>query len=478
MPSEFLSRPEAKDSFRGHLVIQKFDLAVIGAGSGVVAIPDEFDRRKVALIEAGAFGGTCLNRGCIPTKMFVYTADLAMQARRASEFGLRAPLEGVDWSAIRDRIITRIDETEAAERERWAESESTVFEEHVRFAGPHQLAMNDGTRIEAEQIVIAVGGHPFVPPVVAESGVAFETSDTVMRLDALPASVVILGGGYVAVELAHVFSSLGVEIHIVEMAETLLANLDADIATRFTGVVSSRWDVHLNAAVTDVVARGGGVELILETGERVTGELLLVASGRAPNTEDLGLDLAGIARSDDGHIVVDEFGRAAPGVWALGDCSSPFELKHVANAEARTIAHNLAHADDLRPLPHDWVPSAVFSDPQIASVGARLQDLEDRPFVSATEQYAEVAYGWALQDHHGVCKLYADPETGMLLGAHILGHQASLLISPLIQAVAHGQRVADLARGQYWIHPALSEVVENALLKLPLDPAVRSGQQH
>jgi mycothione reductase len=458
--------------------VEQFDLAVIGAGSGGVVIPDDFDRRRVALIEAGSFGGTCLNRGCIPTKMFVYTADLAMQARRASEFGLRAPLEGVDWPAIRDRIIARVEETEAAERQEWAESDVTVFEEYVRFAGPHELVIKDGTRIEAAQIVIATGGHPAIPPVVAESGVAFHTSDTVMRLDALPASMVILGGGYVAVELAHVFSSLGVEIHVVEMAATLVANLDADIARRFTALVSARWDVHLDATVTDVVAHGAGVEVVLEDGERVMGELLLVATGREPNTDDLQLDLAGVALSEDGHIVVDEFGRAAPGVWALGDCSSPFELKHVANAEARTIAHNLAHGDDLRPLPHEWVPSAVFSDPQIASVGARLQDLEERPFVSVTQQYGDVAYGWALQDHRGVCKLYADPETGTLLGAHILGHQASLLIAPLVQAAAHGQRVADIARGQFWIHPALSEVVENALLKLPVDQEVRSGQAH
>ncbi|HEY5274414.1 MAG TPA: mycothione reductase [Acidimicrobiales bacterium] len=458
--------------------MEQFDLAVIGAGSGGVVIPDDFDRRRVALIEAGSFGGTCLNRGCIPTKMFVYTADLAMQARRASEFGLRAPLEGVDWPAIRDRIIARVEETEAAERQEWAESDVTVFEEYVRFAGPHELVIKDGTRIEAAQIVIATGGHPAIPPVVAESGVAFHTSDTVMRLDALPASMVILGGGYVAVELAHVFSSLGVEIHVVEMAATLVANLDADIARRFTALVSARWDVHLDATVTDVVAHGAGVEVVLDDGERVMGELLLVATGREPNTDDLQLDLAGVALSENGHIVVDEFGRAAPGVWALGDCSSPFELKHVANAEARTIAYNLAHADDLRPLPHEWVPSAVFSDPQIASVGARLQDLEERPFVSVTQQYGDVAYGWALQDHRGVCKLYADPETGTLLGAHILGHQASLLIAPLVQAAAHGQRVADIARGQFWIHPALSEVVENALLKLPVDQEVRSGQAH
>ena len=171
-------------------------------------------------------------------------------------------------------------------------------------------------------------------------------------------------------------------------------------------------------------------------------------------------------------------GRATPGIWALGDCSSPFELKHVANAEARTIAHNLAQPDDMRPLPRDWVPSAVFSDPQIASVGARSQDLVGRPYVEATEEYGNTAYGWAIQDHDGICKLYADPDTGTVLGAHILGYQASLLITPLIQAVAHGQRVADLARGQYWIHPALSEVVENAVLKLQVNQHVSSGQDH
>jgi mycothione reductase len=299
-----------------------------------------------------------------------------------------------------------------------------------------------------------------------------------MHLDVLPASMVILGGGYIAAEFAHVFSSFGVEIHIVETGPTLMEKLDADISKRFTAAASARWDVHLNASVTDVRADGDGVVLHLEQGLSVTGEVLLVATGRRPNTDDLGLDLAGVSLRKDGHIIVDSVGRAAPGIWALGDCSSPFELKHVANAEARTIAHNLTHPEDLRPLPHDWVPLAIFSDPQIASVGARSQDLQGKQFVEATHKYSDVAYGWAIEDQTGICRLYADPETGTLLGAHILGHQASLLIAPLIQAVAHRLRVADLARGQYWIHPALSEVVENALLKLPIDQRVHSGQDH
>jgi len=461
-------------------MVEKFALAVIGSGSGNVVVPDDVGvPGKVALIESGAFGGTCINRGCIPTKMFAYTADLAMQVRKASQFGLAATLERVDWPAIRDRIITRVDETSLAGRKERADSpDCTVFEGHARFAGPHELVINDDTCIEAEQIVIATGGRPAIPAVVENAGIEFHTSDTILRLDALPASMVILGGGCVAVEMAHIFSSFGVDIHIVERAATLMEALDAEVSKRFTDQNAKRWDVHLDATVTDVRTDEDGVVVVLEDGTGVTGELLLVATGRRPNTDDLGLDVAGVSLRDGGHVVVDAFGRAAPGIWALGDCSSPFELKHVANAEARTVAHNLAHPDDLRPLPHDWVPSAVFSDPQIASVGARSQDLAGRQFVEATQEYGDTAYGWAIQDHGGFCKLYADTETGTLLGAHILGYQASLLITPLIQAVSHGQRVADLARGQYWIHPALIEVVENALLKLPVAQPVRSGQAH
>ncbi len=459
--------------------MKHFALAVIGSGSGNVVIPEYRDGRKTALIESGSIGGTCVNRGCIPSKMFGYTADVAMYVRRAPQFGIRASVEAIDWSAIRNRIMDRIKETSENGREGRAKSDHvTLFEGEAQFAGPHELVIDREVEIEADQIVIATGGRPSVPEVVANSGIDFHTSDTIMWLDELPASMDILGGGYVAAEFAHIFSSLGVEIHIVTEASTLLPALDAEISRRFTSEVANRWNVLLDASVIRVESIDGKVVIALHDGTRASGERLLVATGRQPNTEHLNLDVARIARREDGHIIVDQFGLAAPGVWALGDVSSPFELKHVANAEARTIAYNLSHLEDPRPLPHEWVPSAVFSDPQIASVGARSQDLEGHRFVEATLEFRDTAYGWALQDHVGMCKLYADPETGTLLGAHILGHQASLLVVPLIQAVAHGQRVADLARGQYWIHPALSEVVENALLKLPVDLQVRSGQVH
>ena len=451
-----------------------FSLAVIGSGSGNVVVSE--DPGPVALIESGAFGGTCINRGCIPSKILAYTADVAAGVRAAPEFGIGATVTNVDWPAIRDRTFDRTDQTSARGRRARAESDHvTLFEGRARFAGPHELIIDDGTRITADRIVLATGARPVVPPAIAAAGVGFHTSDTIMRIDELPARMVIAGGGYVAAEFAHIFSALGVDIRLVNLAPRLLESLDPDISDRFTELARRRWDVRLSATITGVRRDGDEVAVLLEDGTTVAGDLLLVATGRRPDTDDLDLDRAGVKLRDDGRIEVDAYGRTtADGIWSLGDASSPFELKHVANAEARALAHNLAHPDDLRPYPHDWVPSAVFTEPQIASVGARRQDLEGkRPYVEAVQAYGDTAYGWARQDTEGFCKLYADPATGKLLGAHIFGYQASLLIQPLVQAATLGQRVAELARGQYWIHPALSEVVENALLKLPLPAQFR-----
>jgi mycothione reductase len=452
--------------------VAHFSLIVIGSGSGNVLLPKHPEQGPVALIESGAFGGTCINRGCIPSKILIHTADVAEQVRHAAEFGIEAELTGVDWPAIRDRTFNKTDGVSVKGRRYRAESDAvTLIEGRARFTGPHELAVDDGSRITADRIVLATGARPVIPPAIAESGVDYHTSETVMRLDRLPTSMVIVGGGYIAAEFAHLFSGLGVNVSIVNQGRSLLESFDPEVSGRFTRLASKRWDVHLSAAVTGARQRGGQVEVGLADAPPIAGELLLVAAGRVPDTADLDLDRAGVRLREDGRIEVDEYGRTtAEGIWSLGDASTPYPLKHVANAEARTLAHNLAFPDDLRPYPHDWVPAAVFTDPQIATVGAREQDLgPERPYVSAIHEYADVAYGWALQDHAGFCKIYADAATGTLLGAHIMGSQASLLIQPLIQAAAAGQRLDDLARAQYWIHPALSEVVENALLDLRLE---------
>jgi len=457
--------------------VDHVDLAIIGSGSGNSLVTPDFDDRRVAVIEAGTFGGTCLNVGCIPTKMFVHAANVAHSARDSARFGVDARVDGVRWRDIRDRIFGRIDPISAGGRDyRLNGPNTTAYLGHARFTGPLELAidLHDGgrARVSADQIVVATGAHPVIPDVVREGDVPWYTSDDIMRLDELPQTMAILGGGYIAAEFAHVFSALGVRVTLVVRGPRLLRHLDEEISQAFTDVAVRAWDVRLGRVATHVGPRdGSGVRLTLDDSSYVDADLLLVATGRAPSTDDLGLEQAGIQRHDDGRIVVDEHGRtSAPGVWALGDCCSSYQLKHVANHEARVVAHNLAHPGDLRSFDHREVPAAVFTHPQIASVGATQQELEaaGRAFVSKTQRYGDTAYGWALEDEVGICKVLADPASGRLLGMHIMGEQAPTLIQTGIQALRFGPDVRDLARGQYWIHPALTEVVENALLGLDL----------
>jgi mycothione reductase len=457
--------------------VAHFDLAIIGTGSGNSLVTPDFDNKQVAIIESGTFGGTCLNVGCIPTKMYVYAADVANTIRHAGRYGIDATLDGVRWQDIRDRIFGRIDPISAGGQDYRANGpNTTAFLGHATFVGPGRLRIDAGpgahsVEISAEQIVIAAGGHPTVPEVVLESGVPFHTSDTVMRLERLPERLVILGSGFIAAEFAHIFSALGSEVSVVARSGVLLRRLDAEIAQRFTKIAQQQWDVRLNAALTAVSGDDCEVRLGFADGSALKGDLLLVATGRVPNTATLGLDAAGIITHQDGGVTVDAHGRTnVAGVWALGDVSSAYQLKHVANHEARVVAHNLAHPDDLQSFDHRFVPSAVFTSPQIATVGLTEEQLKSqgRHYVTKSQPYGDTAYGWAMEDTTGICKVIADPGTGELLGAHILGYQASNLIQPLVQGMSFGQTATEVARGQYWIHPALSEVVENALLGLEL----------
>ncbi|WP_226345179.1 mycothione reductase [Agilicoccus flavus] len=455
-----------------------YDLVILGSGSGNSLVTPDLDGRRVALVEASpVFGGTCLNVGCIPTKMYVYAADVADTTRSAPRYGVSGRVDGVDWPAIRDRIFGRIDPISAGGRAyRETGPNTTLVSGHARFVGPRTLdvALRDGgtAHITGDQVVVATGSRVTVPDVILASGVPFETSDTVMRVPALPASMAILGGGYVAAEFAHVFSALGVRVTVVARGPQLLRHLDGEISRRFTQVAREQWDVRTDTGVTAAHSTPGGVRLTLTDGSDLDVETLLVATGRRPNSDDLGVEAAGLRLHDDGRIVVDEYGRTGvEGVWALGDVVAAEQLKHVANAQARTIAHNLAHPGDLLPFLAAPVPSAVFTHPQIASVGRTQDELDaaGERYTVKVQAYGDTAYGWAMEDTTGVCKVLADPATGAILGAHLMGPQASVIIQPAIQAMSTGQSVRDIVRTQYWIHPALPEVLENALLGLELD---------
>ncbi|MFR9805673.1 mycothione reductase [Pseudonocardia sp. RS010] len=456
------------------------DLVVIGTGSGNTFVDERYADKDVAIVEHGVFGGTCLNVGCIPTKMFVYAADVAEHVRRAAKYGVDAGVDKVRWGDIRDRVFGRIDPISAGGREYRVERSPhvTVYFGNASFTGPKALRVErtDGSgedRLTADQVVIAAGGRPLIPPVIAESGIPYETSDTVMRIDDLPRRLAVIGGGYIASEFAHVFSALGSKVTLVVRGGRLLKSHDETISQAYTdlAVHGSRIDVKLNTQVRSAVRTATGTVLHLDDGETLAADVVLVAAGRIPNGDRMNLGAAGIGTHSDGRIEVDRFQRTtAEGVWALGDVSSPWQLKHVANREAKVVGHNVLHPDDLIATDHRYVPSAVFTDPQVASVGKTEEQcrMTDIAYTVKVQRFGDVAFGWAMEDTTGLCKIIAEKGTGRLLGAHLMGPEASTLIQPIIQAMSFGLHAREMATGQYWIHPALPEVVENALLGLDI----------
>ncbi|MET3803498.1 mycothione reductase [Nakamurella sp. UYEF19] len=459
-----------------------FDLVIVGSGSGNSIPGPEFDHWNIAIVEDGLFGGTCLNVGCIPTKMFVHPAELADASRHGAHLNIASHLDKVDWPGMRDRIFGRIDAIEAGGRlyrEGPGSPNVTVFAGRGVFTGHKALHvdLHDGTTAEvtADRFVLAAGSRAVVPeiPGLTDGSVPFHTSDTIMRIDDLPASILILGGGYIAAEFAHVFSSFGSKVTQLVRGDRLLKSHDADISAAFTAEAAARYDLVLNVVPDHIVRSPGGVAATFSTpdGPRtVEAELVLVATGRTPNGERLCVAATGVELHRDGRVVVDEYQRTGvDGIYALGDISAEHQLKHVANQEARIVRYNLAHPDAPKKSDHRFVPAAVFTDPQIAEVGLTERQAQDRglDYAVKRQDYGDIAAGWAREDKGHFLKVLSDRRTGLLIGAHVIGPEAATVIQPLIHAMSFGQLPHDVARGQYWIHPALSELVENALLGLP-----------
>jgi len=457
---------------------REFDVIIVGAGSGNTILTPDFDGQRVAIVERAAFGGTCLNRGCIPTKMFAYTADTAQSVRHAARLGVDAKLRGVRWSDVVDRVFGRIDPIAlGGQKYRDGQDATTVFTGDGRFVGEKLLAVHyddlETDYLTAPTIVLATGSSPSVPPILGLDSVGYYTSDTVMRIPSPPRRLLVLGGGFVAVEMAHVFDALGSQVTLIEAVSRLLIREDESVSELFTQISAERYDCHLSADVRRVSQEPDGeivVELVVDgIVKTVRGDALLLATGRVPNSATMALNTTGVAVDERGYVVTDEYMRTTqPGVWALGDVTNPLLLKHTANAEARVVAHNIAHPEDLQKVDLWPVPHAVFGAPQVAAVGATEQELRQQgvEYVVATQRYGDVAYGWAMEDSQHFCKVIADPATRQLLGAHIVGPYSSMLIQQLVMGMKFKLTVDQMARDVLYVHPALNEVVENALLQL------------
>jgi mycothione reductase len=450
--------------------VEHYDLVILGTGSGNSVITPDFDDWKIAIVESGVFGGTCLNRGCIPSKMFIYAADVVEQARHSSKLGVDLSVDAVRWPDIVDRVFNRIDPIAAGgEDYRNGLDHVTVYNGHARFIGPKSLAVGD-VEMTADHIVVATGAAPTVPPINGLERVGYHTSDTIMRLREVPPRLIVIGGGYIATEMAHVFEAMGSDVTMLVRGPRLLRGEDEEVSLRFTDVFADRCELVLGASL-DSVNRMDNGDICVEVsvgGEQieVVGDEILLATGRTPTTGGLDVHNAGLA-CDDRYLITDEFMRTnVEGVWGLGDVTNPAQLKHTANAEARVVAHNIANPDAMKQIDLWPIPHAVFSHPQVASVGATEQELRGNgvDYLVGKHDHGGTAYGWAMEDTTGFCKILADRHTRKILGAHIIGPQAATLIHQLIQGMKFGQTVDELADSFLYIHPALSELVENALL--------------
>lgn len=449
--------------------MRHYDLAILGTGSGNMLITPEMDDWQIAVVEPWTFGGTCLNRGCIPSKMFVHAADVAHLTTTAHTYNVQAHVTDIHWGALRERIFGRIDPiAESGKRYRQGLPNVDVYDKPAVFTGQYQMTSGDET-FTADRIVIAVGSTPSILPIPGIEDVTVDTSDTIMRIEDKPERLIIIGGGTVAVEMAHIFDGLGTEVHIVQRSDHLLTKEDADIGKALTQAFIDRGiHVHTQVKPTQISQDDHGYTLALDNGEVLKADRVLMVTGRTPNTKAMNCAITGVATDKAGKVIVNPYMEtSASGIWALGDCCDrDLDLKHVANAHARTIAHNLVHPNDTKPV---WLPNeprATFCQPEVASVGITEAEAKDDGLdvIVHTQAYGHAAYGWALEDTTSFVKVVVDRSSRKLLGAHIIGPQASLLLQILVMGMTFDLTVDQIAKDQIWPHPALSEVIEQCLL--------------
>jgi len=453
--------------------MKKFDLIVIGTGSGLEVSAAAVQRGwRVAVIEEGPFGGTCLNRGCIPSKMLVHVADVARTIADAGRFGIHSAIDRIDWPSIVERTFAEIDRDAAniLEGNRRADG-ITVFEGTARFVGHKQVEV-DGAQLNAETIVIAAGTRPSVPAIPGLADGDYETTDTVMRLPDLPRRLAILGGGFVGAELGHVFGSLGSEVTIITRGPAMVRDEDRDVSRRMTEAYARRFALRLSSEVRSVARHDG--TMTLEVGpsgeaaspssEPVECDALLVAVGRTPNADRLDVGATGVETDERGFVRTDEYMRTnVDGIWALGDIVGRWQLKHNANLEAAHVANNILNPEQLAAVDYHAMPAAIFGSPQIGSVGITEQEAEEKgiAYAAATHSYDDTAYGQSIEDHDGFVKVLADPASGEILGCHVIGQDASVLVQEAVNVMRFRLPIDVIAQSIY-IHPALPEVMQAA----------------
>jgi mycothione reductase len=491
--------------------MKEYDLISIGTGSAmhiVDAMLQKNPNLQVAVIDKDEPGGICLTRGCIPSKLLLYPAEMVRTIERANEFGIDVQLHKIDFNKIMERMKHHINEEIDMIRNGLTESQNIdYYHDAAEFIEPYTLKVggsNNNVTIRAKMIFLCTGSKPIIPPIKGLEDIIYHTSDTVLAMDRLPESIAIVGGGYIGAEYGHFFSSMGSHITIVGRNKQFLPYEEAEISELAKREIGKHMTIITNSEVIEVSSSvtGGNAEandgkgsrrrqeqegsskkklLIardMTSGEQttVTAEEILIAAGRGPNTDMLHPERAGIKTDENGWIVVNEYLETSqPNVWAFGDANGVYPFKHKANYEAELVYYNavLGKNEKNNKVKKDYhaVPHAVFAYPEVAAVGLgegeALAKYGENKILLGIARYEDTAKGIAMGIKDCFVKVIVKTDDLELIGAHIIGPHASVLIQEIINIMytQHERTMKPILSAMH-IHPSLSEVIQRSVSSL------------
>ncbi len=459
--------------------MKEYDLISIGTGSSITIVEimiQENPKLKVAVIDKDEPGGICLTRGCIPSKILLYPAEMVRTIEKAKKFGIDSDIRNIDFRKVMERMRNIIGGDINRIRQSLYHSKNIdYYPEAAEFIKPYTLKVGDET-ITAQMILLCTGSKPKIPPIKGIEKVGYLTSDTLLKITKLPESVAIVGGGYVAAEYSHFLSSMGAQVTVIGRNPQFVPTEEPEISALVKRELEKHVTIYTNHEVREAEVTSKRKKKLIavnrETGAKISviADEIMIASGRRPLSDVLKPEKGGIKTDQKGWIAVNEYLETSqPNVWALGDANGKYPFKHVANYESAIVYYNAVLKRKV-PVDYHAVPHAVFTYPEIAAVGLREREAIKKFGVNKLligfHRYEDTAKGEAMDAKDYFVKVIVERGTMKILGAHIIGPYASVLIHEIIPLMYTVERNAKPIFDGMHIHPALNEVVERAFRSL------------
>jgi dihydrolipoamide dehydrogenase len=465
------------------IILKEYDIVAIGTGSAMNIVSGLLNNNpdlKVAVIDKDRPGGICLTKGCIPTKILLYPAEVINTIRRSGLFGIKSTIEDIDFSFVMERMREIINEDIENIHEGLSSSDDLdYYQEIAEFVKPSVLKVGN-EKIKGKHILLCTGSKPTIPLIKGLTDIDYHTSDTILRLEKLPRSICIVGGGYIGAEYGHFFAAMGSKVTIVGRNSQFLPDEEPEIGFLAQRKLGEHMTIHTNHEVIEIQeVKSGNKKIIAKdktTKEKliITADEVLIATGRSSNSDILRPEKGGIETDEKGWIKVDKYLRTSQeNVWAFGDATGEYLFKHVANYESEIVYYNAFGEQEIA-VDYHAVPHAVFTEPEIAAVGMTekeaIKEYGKDDIVIGFQRYEDTAKGIAMALKDFFVKIIMEQQSRTILGAHIIGPHASILIQELINLMYTKTRsIVPIYRGMH-IHPALPEVVERAAGNLmPVD---------